>query len=91
MPLHFKQSCPVCGRRLEVPARLLGQTIGCQHCTAEFRAGENQEESNSAADAGDALLARVEAILARSTRQTLRSTLGVGTALCLMPTMGPTQ
>lgn len=91
MPLHFKQSCPVCGRRLEVPARLLGHTIGCQHCTAEFRAGENQEESSSAADGGDALLARVEAILARSTRPTLRSTLGVGTELSLMPTMGPTQ
>jgi hypothetical protein len=63
MPLYFKQSCPVCGRRLQVHSRLLGQQIACQHCSAEFYADSgdvNSEES----EFSDRLLARAEELLA---------------------------
>jgi hypothetical protein len=63
MPLNFKQSCPVCGRRLQVHSRLLGQQIACQHCSAEFCAdcGDVHSEAN---EFTDRLLARAEELLA---------------------------
>lgn len=62
MPLHFTQSCPTCGRRLQVHTRLFGQQVACQHCHAEFTAGANGESAASA-DASKDLLARAEAML----------------------------
>ena len=62
MPLHFTQSCPTCGRRLQVHTRLLGQQVACQHCHAEFTAGAN-EEALAAGDSSQDLLARAEAML----------------------------
>lgn len=63
MPLYFKQSCPVCGRRLQVHSRLLGQQIACQHCSAEFCAdcGDAHSEESGFCDR---LLARAEELLA---------------------------
>jgi ribosomal protein L37AE/L43A len=65
MPLHFTQSCPTCGRRLEVHTRLLGQKVACQHCNAEFVAGCNDDEYPLSTPPND-LLARVEAVLNRT-------------------------
>jgi ribosomal protein L37AE/L43A len=65
MPLHFTQSCPTCGRRLEVHTRLLGQKVACQHCNAEFVAGCNDDELPLSVPPND-LLARVEAVLSRT-------------------------
>lgn len=65
MPLHFTQSCPTCGRRLEVHTRLLGQRVACQHCHAEFQAG-SVEEDQSWNDSSYDLLARVEEALKRT-------------------------
>jgi hypothetical protein len=65
MPLHFTQSCPTCGRRLEVHTRLLGQKVACQHCNAEFFAGFNDDDHLLANPPND-LLARVEAALNRT-------------------------
>lgn len=62
MPLQFTQSCPTCGRRLEVPARLYGESVVCQHCSCEFRAGSR----DAAGGTPQSLLARVEAALNRS-------------------------
>lgn len=62
MPLHFTQSCPTCGRRLQVHTRLLGQNIACQHCHAEFMAGSNDDLYRRKDSAPD-LLARAEAML----------------------------
>lgn len=62
MPLHFTQSCPTCGRRLEVHTRLLGQKVACQHCNAEFVAGCSDDEPLATQPTND-LLARVEAML----------------------------
>lgn len=69
MPLHFTQSCPTCGRRLEVHTRLWGQRVACQHCHAEFLAGAAEDE-RSQADSGYSLLARAEAALQRSQPKT---------------------
>jgi len=62
MPLHFTQSCPTCGRRLQVHTRLLGQNVSCQHCHAEFMAGF-QEDNVRSTDRSQDLLARAEAML----------------------------
>ncbi len=69
MPLHFTQSCPTCGRRVEVHTRLLGQRVACQHCHAEFQAG-SAEEDQSWTDASCDLLARVEEALKRTQPKT---------------------
>jgi ribosomal protein L37AE/L43A len=62
MPLHFTQSCPTCGRRLQVHTRLLGQQVACQHCHAQFYAGAT-EESLPSTDSSQDLLARAEVML----------------------------
>ena len=72
MPLHFTQSCPTCGRRLEVHTCLLGQKVACQHCHAEFLAGSADGEQGWTDTSSD-LLARVEAALERTRPQTLSS------------------
>ena len=61
MPLHFTQSCPTCGRRLQVHARLYGHNVACQHCHAEFVAGVEEESPQK--DSSTDLLARAEAML----------------------------
>ena len=73
MPLHFTQSCPTCGRRLEVHTRLLGQKVACQHCHAEFVAGA-MEDDQSWNDSSYDLLARVEQALKRTQPQAQTST-----------------
>ena len=64
MPLHFTQSCPTCGRRLQVHTRLLGQNVACQHCHGQFMAGANDDVP--AHDSSLDLLARAEAMLKRT-------------------------
>ena len=36
MSVRFTQSCPTCGRRIEVRASLMGCDVRCQHCHAVF-------------------------------------------------------
>jgi len=62
MPLHFTQSCPTCGRRLQVHTRLLGHQVACQHCSAEFLAGAADDFAHPI-DSSHDLLARAEAML----------------------------
>lgn len=40
MSLRFNQSCPTCGRRIEIRIELLGRSVACPHCSAEFVASE---------------------------------------------------
>jgi predicted RNA-binding Zn-ribbon protein involved in translation (DUF1610 family) len=35
-PLRFAQTCDTCGRWLDVRIELLGRTVACPHCQAEF-------------------------------------------------------
>jgi hypothetical protein len=38
----FYQECPVCGRKLRVPAKYFGRMMTCSHCQGEFRAGKEE-------------------------------------------------
>ena len=78
MSIRFTQSCPTCGRRLQIRTSLLGCTVACQHCQAEFVADSGlQPESRScesvASDAADPLMTRVEEVLQRASNQTALS------------------
>lgn len=33
---YFVQSCPTCGRKLQVKVEYLGLEVSCQHCGAKF-------------------------------------------------------
>jgi transcription elongation factor Elf1 len=83
MPVSFTQSCPTCGRRVQVRASLVGYTVVCQHCRAEFDAKldseihlvsrgnnlGNTEEPQMEPEA-DPLMMRVEEVLKRAAAQT---------------------
>src|SRR6056297_1644726 len=65
MPVKFTQSCPTCGRRTDIRASLLGCTVACQHCGAEFIATATDDPvADASADA--ALLDRVERALQKA-------------------------
>lgn len=36
----FDQSCPTCGRRLQIRVDLLGRIVACKHCRAQFTAAQ---------------------------------------------------
>lgn len=75
MSVRFTQCCPTCGRRIQIRATLLGRTVACQHCHAEFVA-EMESEGSFAADRintdraasnhSDPLMARVDALLSQT-------------------------
>jgi hypothetical protein len=76
MSVRFTQSCPTCGRRIQIAASLLGCTVACQHCRGEFvsNAGPEGEstdcELSSLQATSDPLMDRVEQALERARRQT---------------------
>ncbi len=59
---HFVQECPTCGRRLQVRVSLLGRSICCPHCQADFIASLHSEPGSQTSD----LLARAEMLLGES-------------------------
>ena len=65
MSIKFTQSCPTCGRRMDIRAALLGCTVACQHCGAEFTATAN-EDIAVPRDHDEDLLTRVEKALRRA-------------------------
>ena len=74
MSVRFTQPCPVCGRRLQIRASLLGCTVACQHCQAEFIASPGETPTQQTADAklmdsSDALMLRVEQVLEKARQQ----------------------
>ena len=75
MSVRFTQSCPTCGRRLQIRASLLGCTVACQHCRAEFVAETGAVGRNTVPQAGDScdssddLMGRVEQALKRADQQ----------------------
>ncbi|MFG0266440.1 MAG: response regulator [Rhodopirellula sp. JB055] len=64
MSIRFNQSCPTCGRRIDIRASLLGCTVACQHCGAEFTA--SMSDTAQTQESSDELLDRVEAALRRA-------------------------
>jgi hypothetical protein len=78
MSIRFTQSCPTCGRRLQIRTSLLGCTVACQHCQAEFVAdsgirSELQSSESMANEAADPLMMRVEKVLQRANEPTIWS------------------
>lgn len=74
MPVLFTQSCPTCGRRVQVRASLVGYTVVCQHCRAEFKARtddcmEMDHSDISSEPETDPLMLRVEEALKRAAAQ----------------------
>lgn len=80
MSIQFTQSCPTCGRRIQVQASLMGHSVACPHCHAQFNAtGVHANEvaldgpvkANHVVDTKpvDPLMARVEKALARVSDQ----------------------
>ncbi len=62
MSVRFTQSCPTCGRRVEIRASLLGSVVACQHCKAEFVAmGDDVEFHRSQGTAE--LMQRIDRVL----------------------------
>ncbi len=75
MSIRFTQSCPTCGRRLQIRTSLLGCTVACQHCQAEFVAdsgiqSELRSSESVATEAVDPLMMRVEKVLQRASEPT---------------------
>jgi organic radical activating enzyme len=71
MSVRFTQSCPTCGRRIQVRASLMGCDVRCQHCDAVFVAQEDARhspiQSRTTEDLNsDPLMNRVEQALSRA-------------------------
>jgi hypothetical protein len=67
--VFFHQSCPVCGRRLEIDVALLGAKVYCQHCGGGFVAMDaamRPAVGEAATERADELLARAASLLARA-------------------------
>ena len=47
MSVRFTQSCPTCGRRIQVRASLMGCEVRCQHCHAVFVAQHGDAHSDT--------------------------------------------
>ena len=74
MSVRFTQSCPTCGRRLQIRTALLGCTVACQHCQAEFVADSGDDRTPGRTEpqqveASDDLMLRVEQVLEKARQQ----------------------
>jgi hypothetical protein len=66
---YFVQSCPICGRALQVRLEYLGRSVTCQHCHGTFTAADPSLEPVENADVRvDNLLSRADDLLATATR-----------------------
>ncbi len=75
MPIRFTQPCPTCGRRIQVQASLMGHSVACPHCRAEFSAdgveagGQVGSKHPEGHQSVDPLMIRVEKALARASAE----------------------
>ena len=60
---YFIQSCPTCGRTLQVRVEYLGRSLVCQHCRGAFVAAHPDSLPPPSSDSSDALLERVDELL----------------------------
>lgn len=63
IPTAYTQSCPVCGRLLRVPVRLLGKTAACHHCEATFVARDANGDCVPTSDPRAKLMERADQLL----------------------------
>ncbi|MEO1617991.1 MAG: response regulator [Planctomycetota bacterium] len=55
--IQFTRSCPTCGRRIRIRGTMLGKTVACGHCNAEFIA-TTCDDSAVTLDVADQLLSQ---------------------------------
>ena len=67
----FVQSCPVCGRRLNVRVEHLGKIVECSHCRGKFVAADPSSQRGAATTA-QSLLHKADLLLKRAERQQAR-------------------
>lgn len=68
--VFYHQSCPVCGRPLQVRVTLLGRRVYCQHCGGGFVATDPALGGETVAECvEDDRLAAVDELLERAARQ----------------------
>lgn len=60
--VFYVQSCPACGRSLQVRVDYLGKGVACQHCHANFVA-QQETRTPSPSESGLALLDRADELL----------------------------
>ncbi len=63
--VRFTRSCPTCGRLIQIRGSLLGKTVACRHCNAEFVAMATDDSAGYIDDA-QRLMDRVESVLSQS-------------------------
>lgn len=62
--IYVVQTCRICGRTLQVPIALLGDTAVCPHCTASFLARDSSCGAPAASDPTTLLFQqRIDALL----------------------------
>lgn len=66
MRTQYEQSCPICGRTLQIRVAYLGRRLTCGHCGGRFVAAGSVP---TAAPPSSELLARAEALLQKSEQQ----------------------
>lgn len=69
----FVQSCPTCGRRLQVRVEYLGRKVMCPHCRAWLTAMDpSGARGSDASQETHPLLRRAEELLSRSEQHVAR-------------------
>ena len=66
---YYIQSCPICGRRLQVRVEYLGKQVSCRHCGGQFVARDSRMGRADPAQATNELLQRAEQLLNALTAQ----------------------
>ncbi len=59
---YYLQSCPTCGRRLQIRVEYLGRKVVCYHCRAMFVAQNPDSQRHVNSDAEE-ILRRVDELL----------------------------
>ncbi len=73
---YFVQTCPVCGRRLQIRVEYLGKKVVCQHCRGELVASDpttvrcdHPQSAPTSLQRANELLESIEQRMARSNAQ----------------------
>ncbi|PQO30448.1 hypothetical protein DTL21_24145 [Bremerella cremea] len=67
---YFVQSCPTCGRKLQVKVEYLGLEVSCQHCGANFISQDPTSLPAPIANPVDDALHKADAFLGRGLTNT---------------------
>jgi|YNPBryunderm2012_1023409.scaffolds.fasta_scaffold04083_5 hypothetical protein len=66
---YYIQSCPICGRRLQIRVEYLGKQVSCRHCGGQFVAADSPMRRADSGQPTSDLLQRAEQLLNALTAQ----------------------